>query len=100
MNANPGQAFVPEDEVLRLDYEKTNGYIELLADIRFKLLAIVPTITGASIAILTINGNNAESASVLGIFGLSATIGIYFMSCVIVSCMMQLYTGQNILSVC
>ena len=78
MIANPDQVPIPNNEVLRLDYEKTNDYISLLADIRFKLLAIVPTITGATIAILTINRGNADSAFILGIFGLAVTLGIIF----------------------
>jgi hypothetical protein len=33
---------------LRADYEQTDQQIRMLADIRFKLLALVPTLTAAA----------------------------------------------------
>jgi hypothetical protein len=57
------------------DYEKTIEIFKLLADIRFKLLAFVPTIVGAAIALI---GDNKTPGVMIGvgILGLSATIGV------------------------
>jgi hypothetical protein len=63
------------DDRLRLDYEQTTQLMRTLTDIRFKLLAFVPTIAGASVGLV----GRAASASVLlavGLLGLSATLGI------------------------
>jgi hypothetical protein len=50
----------------------------MLADIRFKLLALVPLISGAAIAFLTTDPVHASSQIVLagGVFGLLITLGI------------------------
>jgi hypothetical protein len=42
-----------ERERLKLDYEQTLATYSQLAEITFKLLAFVPTISGAAIALLT-----------------------------------------------
>jgi hypothetical protein len=36
------------DESLRLDYDQTTDLVRTLTDVRFKLLAFVPTISGAA----------------------------------------------------
>jgi hypothetical protein len=36
------------DERLRLDYDQTTDLVRTLTDVRFKLLAFVPTISGAA----------------------------------------------------
>ena len=41
------------DEKLKLDYEQTIAYYHHLADSRFKLLALVPIVTGAAIGLLS-----------------------------------------------
>lgn len=62
-------------ERLRLDYDQTTDLIRTLTDVRFKLLAFVPTITGAAVALLGRGHSAAELLSV-GSLGLVATIGI------------------------
>jgi hypothetical protein len=39
---------------LLVDYEKTVGYFNLLSDIRFKLLAFVPTLAGVAVALYSV----------------------------------------------
>ena len=38
---------------IKLDYEQTCQQIRAFTDIRFKLLAFVPTLTGAAVALLS-----------------------------------------------
>jgi hypothetical protein len=64
------------DERLRLDYEQTTQLIRTLADIRFKLLAFVPTIAGASVGFAGRSGSAGVLLAV-GLLGLSATVGIF-----------------------
>jgi hypothetical protein len=63
------------DERLRLDYDQTTDYLRSLTDIRFKLLAIVPTIAGAAVAFLS-RGRPAGELLAVGLIGLVATLGI------------------------
>jgi hypothetical protein len=67
-----------ENETIRFDYEQSLQTYRMLADIRFKLLALVPLISGASIAILTTDPVHANSQLVLagGVFGLLITLGV------------------------
>ena len=65
-----------EDEKLRLDYDTTVRVLLALADARFKLLALVPTIAAAGIAIVTNGGATAAELMSFGTVGLVATIGI------------------------
>ncbi|MCB0189101.1 MAG: hypothetical protein KDE31_32755 [Caldilineaceae bacterium] len=60
-----------------MDYEHTLQQSALLADIRFKLLAFVPTLAGVSIVFL---GTNAapQTALAVGLLGFIVTIGITF----------------------
>jgi len=60
---------------LRLDYDQTTDLIRTLTDVRFKLLAFVPTITGAAVA-LTGRGHSAAELLSVGSLGLVATIGV------------------------
>jgi len=60
---------------LRLDYDQTTDLIRTLTDVRFKLLAFVPTITGAAVALVGRGHSAAELLSV-GSLGLVATLGI------------------------
>ena len=64
------------DDRLRLDYEQTTQLMRTLTDIRFKLLAFVPTIAGASVGLAGHSGSAAALLAV-GLLGLSATLGIF-----------------------
>jgi hypothetical protein len=63
------------DERLRVDYDQTTEMIRALMDVRFKLLAVVPTIAGAAVAFL---GSRESAPELLGVglLGLVATAGI------------------------
>jgi hypothetical protein len=64
------------DDRLRLDYEQTTQYLRTLIDVRFRLLAFVPTVTGVAVAIV---GQPRPAAELLGVgvLGLLATLGIF-----------------------
>lgn len=60
----------------RLDYDQTTKLVATLMDVRFKLLAFVPTIAGAAVALV---GNGKPTGAELlgiGILGLIATFGV------------------------
>jgi hypothetical protein len=63
------------DDALRLDYEQTTQLLRTLVDVRFKLLAFVPTITVAAVGLV---GQPRPAAELLGVgmLGLLATIGV------------------------
>jgi hypothetical protein len=72
---------------LDLEYEQINENFRFLADVRFKLLALVPTLGGAAVFVLTRAGletgggqgsSTAELLTVIvvGLFGFIATLGI------------------------
>jgi hypothetical protein len=65
-----------EDDRLRLDYEQTTQYLRTLIDVRFRLLAFVPTVTGVAVAVI---GRPRPAAELLGVgvLGLLATLGIF-----------------------
>jgi hypothetical protein len=60
---------------LRLDYQQTTDLLRTLGDVRFKLLALVPTLSGAAIALLA-HPSSAVEILALGVLGLVATLGI------------------------
>lgn len=64
-------------DLLRLDYDHTLDQLRTLTDVRFKLLALVPTVSGVAIGLL---GRPRSAAELLGVglLGLSATLGILF----------------------
>jgi hypothetical protein len=64
------------DDRLRLDYEQTTTYLRTLIDVRFRLLAFVPTVSGIAVAII---GRPRPASELLGvgILGLLATLGIF-----------------------
>ena len=64
------------DDRIRLDYEQTTQYLRTLIDVRFRLLAFVPTVTGVAVAII---GRPRPAAELLGVgvLGLLATLGIF-----------------------
>ncbi len=63
-------------DLLQLDYEQTVEQFRMLTDIRFKLLALVPTLTGAAVGLLTNTNASQATALPLGIFGFVVTFGI------------------------
>jgi hypothetical protein len=65
-----------EWERLKLDYERTVETYWQLADLRFKLLAFVPTISGAAIALLTRASVPRWESSILAGLGFLVTFGI------------------------
>jgi hypothetical protein len=69
----------PNDELqkLKLDYQYAVDQFKMLADLRFKLLAFVPTLAGAAIAFLTETAAH-ETALAVGTLGFIVTIGITF----------------------
>ena len=60
---------------LRLDYNQTTELMRGLTDVRFKLVAFVPTISGAAIAVLG-HGHSTPELLAVGLLGLVATVGI------------------------
>ena len=62
-------------EQLELDYRQTTDLLRTLTDVRFKLLAFVPTISGAAIGFLGRGSSTGELVAV-GAVGLLATFGI------------------------
>jgi hypothetical protein len=64
------------DDRLRLDYEQTTQYLRTLIDVRFRLLAFVPTATAVAVAVVGRSGVAAELLGV-GIIGLLGTLGIF-----------------------
>jgi hypothetical protein len=64
-----------DDDRLRLEYDRAVAIFRDLTDIRFKLLALVPTLSGAAVALL--KGNQAAVTLIaIGVLGLSATLGV------------------------
>lgn len=63
------------DDGLRLDYNETTDLMRGLTDVRFKLVAFVPTISGAAIALLG-HGRSTSELLAVGLLGLVATVGI------------------------
>jgi len=72
---------------LDLEYEQINENFRFLADVRFKLLALVPTLGGAGVFVLAraglqAGGGASSSTSelltvvVVGLFGFLATLGV------------------------
>jgi hypothetical protein len=64
------------EERLRIDYDQTTELLRTLIDVRFKLLAFVPTISGAAVALFGRPRPPAELLAV-GLLGLLATLGIF-----------------------
>ncbi len=57
-----------------LDYEHTSAHFHMLADIRFKLLALVPTLAAFAVALLS--GQSGRTAVPVAIIGFVATLGV------------------------
>ena len=64
-----------QDELLRLEYESASRLLGSLTEIRFKLLALVPTLTGAVVALVS-GGRSGVELLAIGGLGLAATSGV------------------------
>jgi hypothetical protein len=71
----PAPSAAAKNDLLRLDYQQTIGLLAGIGDVRFKLLALVPTLSGAAVAVLGRPSSNAELLAV-GAIGLIATLGV------------------------
>jgi hypothetical protein len=63
------------DGRVELEYGATTDLLRSLTDVRFKLLAFVPTIAGTAVALLGRHARPAELLAV-GALGLAATLGV------------------------
>jgi hypothetical protein len=63
------------DELLRLEYDYASRLLGNLTEIRFKLLALVPTLSGAVVALVTSQRTGVELLAIGGL-GLAATSGV------------------------
>src|SRR5215218_8202050 len=66
------------EDSLRLDYEQTCQQIRALTDTRFKLLAFVPTLTAAAVALLSSRNIDQWTVLAISLLGFSVTLGIIF----------------------
>jgi len=64
-----------EDDKSKLDYERTTQYFFHLADVRFKLLALLPIVSGTALAIVPAHLEPAETLA-LGMLGLVVSTGL------------------------
>lgn len=64
-----------DEAQLRLEYDRAAAVIDDLTDTRLKLLALVPTVSGAAVALLRA-GESAVTLLAVGVLGLAATTGI------------------------
>jgi hypothetical protein len=64
-----------DTDTLRLDYQQTTDLLRTLTDVRFKLLALSPTLAGATVAVLGHPGSAVELLAI-GLLGLNATLGV------------------------
>ena len=63
------------EDRLRLDYDRTTELVQSLLDTRFKLLALVPTIAGTAVGLISAPRPAVELLGI-GVLGLVATVGI------------------------
>ena len=69
-------AAMEPSERLRLDYDQTSELVRTLMDVRFKLLAFVPTIAGAAVALVGAGRPTGAELLAVGILGLLSTFGV------------------------
>jgi hypothetical protein len=63
------------EDRLRLDYDRTSDLVQSLLDTRFKLLALVPTIAGTAVGLISAPRPAVELLGI-GVLGLAATVGV------------------------
>src|SRR5690242_7571927 len=66
---------MPDGDQMRLEYERATTLFDDLTDVRFKLLALVPTLSGTAVGLLRA-GESSVTLLAVGILGLAATLGI------------------------
>jgi hypothetical protein len=78
LGSRPGSLIDPEQDAIRFDYEMTMETIRMLADIRFRLLALVPFVSGATIAFLSVDPGKAPPHVILAgsVAGFLITVGV------------------------
>ena len=69
------RATMDEGDRLRFDYEQTTQLLRTLTDIRFRLLAFVPTVAGATVGLFG-HPRPAADLFAVGLLGLVPTIGV------------------------
>jgi len=62
-------------ERIEREYARATQLLDDLTDIRFKLLALVPTLSGTAVGLLRA-GESAVTLLAIGVLGLAATLGI------------------------
>jgi hypothetical protein len=67
---------MPDPETQRLDYQETMATYRQLVDVRFKLLAFVPTLTGAAVALMSATDLPNVEQLALSLLGLFVTLGL------------------------
>jgi hypothetical protein len=86
LREHPSAAEASEREMLKMEYEQVNTNFRMLADIRFKLLAFVPTLGGAAVYVLSstivtdkpVGNREYLVAFLISMIGFGATLGILF----------------------
>ncbi len=64
-----------DGERLRLEYDQATQQLRSLAETRFRLLALVPSLSGAVVALVSAGRSGIELLAIGGL-GLSATLGV------------------------
>ena len=62
-------------ERIEREYDRATTLFDDLTDVRFKLLALVPTLSGTAVGLLRA-GESAVTLLAVGILGLAATLGV------------------------
>jgi hypothetical protein len=62
-------------ERIEREYARATALLDDLTDVRFKLLALVPTLSGTAVGLLRA-GESAVTLLAVGLLGLAATLGI------------------------
>jgi hypothetical protein len=62
-------------ETLRLDYEQTSQYLQMLTNLRFLPLTVLPGAAAAAVTVLT-TSKKPEAGLAVGLVGMLASIGI------------------------
>ena len=83
----PFKSNIDQHKKLELEYEQINANFRMLADVRFKLLALIPTLGGTAVFVLSHMGLKAEAqvsgpdmvlviVTLVSVLGFFATLGV------------------------